>query len=289
MIDGPGANQLRRSELPGGAKSFELWRGPSRLTDEPVVAIVTGIGDPSKNPKTGEMAQVYFLLADVSPVDALRARDTRAICGECVHAPHRDSTCFVNAGFSVNNVWLSWRSGAIPVLPRSWWNKVFGDRHLRLGAYGDPAAAPDELSLTLAGASKGHTGYTHAWRERPALRQVCMASVSGDAERLEAEAQGWRAFQVVAMDRDTLRYLEPVSRDVAVCGASIERGKKTTCMACGACGGLASKARASIAVGAHGMKSAKFADVRGLGGGSGRDAPAQPEALALDDAWGFVP
>jgi len=256
-------------------KSFELWRGPSWLTDEPVVALASGIGQASLNPKTGDAVQVYFLRADMSPSDAVRARDTRAICGECLHAPHRDGTCYVNPFYAAENLWQSWAAGGCPPLHRDFWPSRLGSRFLRLGAYGDPAAGPDELSLDLAAAADGHAGYTHAWRDRPALRTVCMASVSGEAELAEAEAEGWRGFQVLAMDHRNLRYLEPVPAGSVACGASVERGKRTTCAACRACGGTSSKARASIVVGAHGRSAGKLAALRGLGRTAARSGMMQ--------------
>lgn len=271
-------------------KSVLLWQGPSELTDEPIVVLASGILDLSVNAKTGTMVQVYFLRADIAPGKAVAAKDTRAICGECAHAPHRDGTCYVNPAFGPTQLWLSWQRGDVPALDPSAWHNVFHDRYVRIGAYGDPAAAPDRVALDLAAASRGHTGYTHAWRDRPALKAVCMASVGSDAERQQAEAQGWRAFQVVAMNRDTLTYLEPVSPDVVICGASEERDKRTSCVECGACGGLASKAKASIAIGAHGVRIHKHAGVRGLG----RDARRYPKPESQEQAraggsWGFVP
>ncbi len=272
------------------AKSFELWRGPSSLDDAPVVVIASGVGVPSLNPKTGPVIQVYFLRADVSPCDAVTAKDTRSICGECVHAPHRDGTCYVNAAFGAHQLWLSWRRGDCPPLSREVWGRRFAGRFLRLGAYGDPASAPDDVSIAVVGAAEGHTGYTHAWRDRPLLRSVCMASVTGEADRLEAEAMGWRAFRVVPMNPDTHEYLELVPKDLATCGASVERGKRVTCIDCQACGGLSSKARASIVIGAHGTAHIRFAGVRGLGRDASRYASAtMPEALPADSEWGFVP
>lgn len=252
--------------------SFEVWRGLSWLTDEPVVALASGFGVPSRNPKTGAAVQVYFLRADVSPAEALRSRETRAICGECIHAPHRDGTCYVNPAYAAENLWRAWAAGGCPPLHRDFWESMLGARFLRLGAYGDPAAAPDELSHALAGAADGHAGYTHAWRDRPGLRSVCMASVSGEPERAEAEAAGWRAFQVLAMDTRTLRYMEPVPEGSVPCGASIERGKRTTCEACRACGGTSSKARASIVVGSHGTRAATLVGIRAKGGTARHDA-----------------
>lgn len=272
------------------AKSALLWLGPSELTDEPIVVLASGILDLSLNAKTGTMIQVYFLKADQAPGNAVAAKNTRAICGECSHAPHRDGTCYVNPAFGAQQLWLSWKRGDIPTLHRSAWRSVFQDRYVRIGAYGDPAAAPDWVSRDLAEVAKGHTGYTHAWRDRPELRHVCMASVGSDAERQEAEALGWRAFQVVAMDRDTLQYLEPVDPKVVICGASEERGKRTTCIECGACGGLASKANASIAIGAHGMRTFKHAGLRGLGRDAGRYRPLRRDGQARPaGSWGFVP
>ena len=273
------------------AKSYELWRGPSLVDDRPVVAIASCVGARSLNPKTGEAVQVYFLRADASPVDAVRARDARPICGECIHAPHRDATCYVNPAFGAQQLWLSWRRGDCPPLDRRHWPAVFRSRFVRLGAYGDPCCAPPWLSAEVAAAAGGHAAYTQAWRERADLRAIAMASVTSDAERREAEALGWRAFQVVPTDPRTLRHLEPVAKGVVVCAASAERGKRTTCVACRACAGLASKARASIAIGSHGSVAFRFAGVRGLG----RDAPRYPgeaeaaDALPLGSAWGAAP
>ncbi len=271
-------------------KSVVLWQGPSKLTDEPVIVLASGILALSLNAKTGTMIQVYYLRADVAPADAVSSKSTRAICGECIHAPHRDGTCYVNPAFGAHQLWLSWKRGDVPWLQRKHWPHVFGDRHVRIGAYGDPASAPDWVARDLAAVAKGHTGYTHAWRDRPELRHVCMASVASDTERQEAEERGWRAFQVAAIDPETLTYLEPVSAKVVVCGASAERGHKTTCIECGACGGLTSKAKASIVIGAHGMRRIKHAGLRGLGHEKVRYQNKQIQNCSNSEgSWGFIP
>src|SRR5678815_3837756 len=63
-----------------------VWQGASRLTGDPIVAIVTGLGArKSKNGKTGPMAQVFILRADMAPTDAVKLAKDDAICGGCKH------------------------------------------------------------------------------------------------------------------------------------------------------------------------------------------------------------
>jgi len=48
-----------------------VYQGPSMIDGAPIVAIVTGLTRKSKNEKTGNMAQVFILRADMSPLQAI--------------------------------------------------------------------------------------------------------------------------------------------------------------------------------------------------------------------------
>lgn len=48
------------------AQGYVVWRGNSPEDGAPLVAIATGFQDPSENPKTGPMVQVYLVREDIS-------------------------------------------------------------------------------------------------------------------------------------------------------------------------------------------------------------------------------
>jgi len=70
-----------------------------------------------------------------------------------------------------------------------------------------------------------------------------MASVDTPAERVEAEAMGWRTFRVRLPDEALLPH-------EAICPASAEAGHKLTCEKCMACDG-ANGRRGRIAIVVH--------------------------------------
>jgi hypothetical protein len=72
---------------PEGIRGLELWRGPSRLDGAPIVAIATGLAEPSSNPKTGPMVQTWILRADSSPQEAQRTGADASVCGDCPLRP----------------------------------------------------------------------------------------------------------------------------------------------------------------------------------------------------------
>jgi hypothetical protein len=96
---------------------------------------------------------------------------------------------------------------------------------------------------TLAQASDGHLGYTHAWRERPELAELCMASVHSLQERAEAKALGFRTYRIGEGF--------PVAEE-AWCPGSVEMGKKLQCVSCGVCDGQARGLRGDVFVRPHG-------------------------------------
>ena len=254
-------------EKPNGAV---IYHGPSQIDGQRIVIIATGLATGSTNRKTGDMIQTYILRADQSPIDAAKSGADESVCGKCPHrgmiaedwGPSTDGTldlmgrsninrtCYVNLGQGPLSVWRAWQRGAYPHMNADRLPQIaqllFG-RLVRLGTYGDPAAAPTALWDKILALAAGHTGYTHQWRVRQDLAQYCMASVDNEHERDEAQALGWRTFRVATNDTR--------AQSEVVCPASAEAGKKLTCAECLACCGNATKRRGSIVIQAHGSSA----------------------------------
>jgi hypothetical protein len=118
-------------------------------------------------------------------------------------------------------------------------------------SYFNPEARRSITSATRMVYAKARNGYTHQWRRFPEFQALCMASCDTEADHNEAKASGWRTFRV------RLAY-EPLARREIACPASKESGFKTTCADCRACGGLLAKAKADIAIVAHGPTARRF-------------------------------
>jgi hypothetical protein len=218
-----------------------FWRGPSLLTGDPILCLA---GKHTINAKTGPVIQVYILRADMNPVEAVRTNGDRAICGDCKLRGDagQDRACYVQWFRSPMNILRS------PSL--EWSVEQFAEaaagKHLRLGAYGDPAAVPIHVWTTALLFSAGWTGYTHQWRTcSPFFRTFLMASVDSREEYLEASERGWRSFRV-RLESEAL-----MSNEIA-CPASDEMGHRTTCHKCLLCMGT-SKTAKDIAIIAHGQ------------------------------------
>lgn len=232
-----------------------LYEGPSVLTGEPIVCILTGLNRPSQNPKTGPMLQTWILRADKPPTEAVQDGSDVAICGDCpLRGGFSERKCYVNVPQGPQAVWKAWKRGAYPLLVQNLAD-YFSDRMdavrgkaVRFGSYGDPAAVPEVIWHHLSVLSDRHTGYTHQWRHEnfdPRILELCMASVEtqADIEELQQRYPGARYFRV------RLPGEEKGAREVQ-CPASEEGGKRTTCYRCGLCNG-GQKGR-SISIEAHG-------------------------------------
>lgn len=231
-----------------------LYRGPSMLDGAPIVAIATGLAANSRNEKTGAMIQTWIVRDDISPVAAIKSGDDASICGDCMHRPAKGGSCYVKVFQAPRSVWESNRRGIYAQAADLAAIAAIGaDRVVRIGSYGDPAAVPVEVWQALTSRANAWTGYTHQWRNHPALAPYCMASVDSEAEAIMARANGWRTFRIrVAGGR-----LAP--KDEFVCPASEEAGKKTNCASCRACMGTSAKARVSPVIIAHGATARRFA------------------------------
>lgn len=240
----------------GNARGIVVYQGPSLLNGDPIVAIVTLR---SANAKTGDMAQLWILRADRSPTDAVNDGSDAAICGSCplrgtvTDGRNRDRGCYVTIHHGPTSVWRAWRRGSYPAVSRRAAARVLRGRMIRLGAYGDPAAVPRAVLLSLTSRAAGWTGYTHAWREGFALADLVMASVESDRDAVDAAALGFRAFRVTAGTERLPGHM--------VCPASTERGNRLQCWECGACSGADGR-RGSVQIAAHGGSAKARAALR---------------------------
>lgn len=228
---------------------FIFYRGPSMLDGAPIIAVATGTAKGSRNVKTGSEIQTWILRDDMSPVDAVKTGNDKSICGTCIHrGPNNDGSersCYVTVFQAPLVVWKTAQAGKYPTMGPVEARAAMAGKVVRLGSYGDPAAVPAHVWQALVADVTGHTGYTHQWRTNDDLRDLCMASCDNEFEQAIAKAQGWRTFRVMRQGDRML------PREI-VCPASKEAGAKTTCALCKACGGNGAKAKADIAIVAHG-------------------------------------
>jgi hypothetical protein len=238
-----------RAKKPTG---YVVYRGPSLLNGDPIVVIA--LVSQSTNGKTGRMRQTYILHDTLSPWQAVKAGKDECICGDCKHRGVNGSerTCYVDLGHGPSAVFDCFIRGGYPDISSdpAAIRALYIGRKVRLGAYGDPAAAPVSLWLNLTVNAKGWTGYTHQWRRFPAFKLLCMASVDSPSERAEARALGWRTFRAK-------RKGDPGEPLEIICPASEEAGKRTQCERCLLCAGDGRPAK-DIVIDVHGIGARNF-------------------------------
>ena len=235
-----------------------VYRGPSAIDGRPIVVILTGLkARGSKNAKTGELIQSWILRADVEPHTAVKTGDDASVCGQCPQRPLLasmlaraglpSSPCYVRTGEAPLSIYRAFRRGSYARAETvDQVRAALQGRQLRIGSYGDPAAAPVELWRMLASMADGHVGYTHQWQavgfDAAAWSPLVMASADTRAEARQAESIGMRYFRVSnGVDRQ--------DREVT-CPASVEGGRKAQCSDCMLCAGTTKRAR-SIVIADH--------------------------------------
>ena len=281
-----------------------LWQGASLIDGEPIVYVATAFAG-SDNEKTGAMVQT-FVLPDpraagiecngTSPAKIiawLKSTGARSICGDCPHAwqynektgEFEKGSCYVREyqapaavlGAIYRNAYLV----AGVDFPAAWIEYLAAGRAVRLGAYGDPAACPAEISAAFVSRAKTRTGYTHGWKSAfPAwrrnawrMRALVMASCDSAPDYRAAVDAGFRAFYVtphgvLENGRSALSVGAHVD-GAMLCPASSEfeaiilaiAGKRTNCAACGACSGAGGKGERmpNVFIPDHGPKKTKSA------------------------------
>lgn len=232
--------------MPMNANGIVFYRGPSMLTGDPIVAVITGLATRSHNPKTGPMLQAWILRADLAPMAAARANTDDAVCGDCGHRGDGGygRSCYVTLWLAPNQVYKQLAQYPVASWPDT--QRLLAGRHVRLGAYGDPAALPFEIWRMVLTQVAGWTGYTHQWRACDLRFQaILMASVDNPREFQDAQRAGWRTFRVRSSAEALMEGAE------VACPASAEEDHRATCQECELCRGQANPAR-SVSILAHG-------------------------------------
>jgi len=225
-------------------KGFVLCEFNSPLDNQPCVAILTLESD---NRKTGNMCQVWIMLRDINPVEAIETGADYSICGNCIHRKNnvtKKRSCYVNVGQSPNSIWKAYHRGAYPdavdniIAVR----RMLKGRSIRWGAYGDPALIPFPIFETINDLAVTHTGYTHQWKEKFAgiYKKYFQASCDGFNDYLDATAHGWKTFSVLPVGVTDKTFGK-------ICPATVERSQ-AQCLTCKLCDG----AKQNIFVEAHG-------------------------------------
>jgi hypothetical protein len=215
------------------------------LDGKPIFAVLTGIDNPSRNPKTGPMGQVWIMRSDINPIEATRINADVSVCGSCPLKGDKGvgRACYVQLFQAPNQIFKS--KALLKKPPKN----VYRHRAIRLGAYGDMAALPTEITRGIVEASVMTTGYTHQWKTcDQELSKYLMASCDSAADRALAVSMGWHTFRVKHPDQPRLKGEVP-------CPASKESKTLTTCYSCGRCNGQATK---DVVINVHGIGSKHF-------------------------------
>lgn len=222
---------------------YIAYEGPSEIDGAPIVVIVNKI-EGSKNAKTGDIVQSFIIRSDVNPVEALTTGADASICGDCVHRPITaketgEPPCYVQVAKSVLSVYNAYLRGRYVRADPATIARALAGKIVRIGTYGDGAAAPVRMWTQITRYAAGVRGYTHQWQndgfDHAAWSPLAMASADTLEQAALANLYGMRVFRVsVGVDRQP---------GETVCPASAEGGRKSTCAKCTLCSGTRIQAR----------------------------------------------
>jgi hypothetical protein len=229
---------------------YILYEGPSVIDGAPIVVIVNKLNG-SDNAKTGAIVQSFIIRSDVAPTDALKSGDDVSVCGQCEHRPIKAkhsgaAPCYVNVGRSVRAVYDAYKRGRYTRASVETIALALAGKSLRIGTYGDPAAAPVQVWQRVTRYVTARAGYSHQWDtpgfDHAAWAPLVMASADTVDQAARANLYGMRVFRVsIGADKQS---------GETTCPASVEGGRRATCQTCMLCGGT-SKAAKDIVIADH--------------------------------------
>jgi hypothetical protein len=223
---------------------YIAYEGASQIDGSPIVVIVNKIDNGSANAKTGAIVQTFIIRSDVNPVEALQTGADESICGDCEHRPALARKtgkvpCYVQVAKSVLAVYNAYKRGRYVKADPATIAHALQGKIVRLGTYGDPFAAPVGVWNQIIRYAAGHRGYTHQWQradfDAQAWSPLVMASADTIDQAAHANLLGMRVFRVsIGVDKQA---------GEAVCPASAEGNRKSTCAKCTLCAGTSISAR----------------------------------------------
>ena len=227
-------------------KSGIIYRGPSEIDGEEIIAIATYS---NSNSKTGQVVQTYIIREDIDPREASKTGQDYSICGDCPMRGNvttdparkiaKNRKCYVNLGQGVLIVYNAYKRGVYQDA-RNCISELGKDRFVRIGTYGDPAAVPGIVWTQLLEDATTWTAYTH---QKPWRPDIAMQSADTHIEAKQHWAESRRTFRVIQNVDDLDK------RNEILCPASKEAGRRVQCAACKLCkGSLKAK---SIAIVLH--------------------------------------
>jgi len=227
-----------------------IYRGPSEIDGQPIVVVAIWS---STNRKTGDMLQTYILRSDLDPLTINKLGEDYSICGDCAlrgtptldpdKKQAEDRPCYVVLGQGPTQVWKGLQRGIYPDHTTPQQRRALGrGRMVRIGTYGDGAAAPEYVWDQLLDGAEGHNAYSHNGGDP----FIYMVSADSLPQAQAAWSSGFRTFRVV---HDT-SHLQP---NEILCPSS--RGVQ--CVDCRLCGGSQVRAK-SIAIVVHGNGAKHF-------------------------------
>jgi hypothetical protein len=146
-----------------------IHRGPSKIDGQPIIVVAIWA---STNRKTGDMLQTYIMRSDIDPLTANKYGEDYSICGNCAlrGTPTLDPTkkqaedrpCYVVLGQGPMVVFKGLQRGIYPDYTNRQQRRALGrGRMVRIGTYGDGAAAPRFVWDDLLFEAEGHNAYSH--------------------------------------------------------------------------------------------------------------------------------
>ena len=232
-----------------------IYKGKSPKNNQPITAILSGLDTPSKNPKTGNMAQIDILLEDIHPWEAIKTGQDAAICGDCPMRPSQKNIndenvdCYVNTMHGPASKYKAMKRGAYLQLEPLAVGQILKARNLsvRFGSYGDPAMLPFEVIDTIIKtAGTSYTSYTHQYMmpwfdSRHLIYSMASVDHINTVEKLQAIHPNARYYKI-ADDYNNL-----ASNEIACPSdknkTDIFGNRLVTCSNCGLCSGTKKQAK----------------------------------------------
>ena len=224
------------------APSKPVKRASAYVVEYPSFYLAFTALNGSENRKTGNMVQTYL-------IDKERLiSEPKTFGAKCEQCPMVDK-CYVSRDkLSVRKALVKLTQGEATSYAFATLDEVLPllqGRLVRLGTYGDPSAIPLDDLKRICESAKGHTGYTHFWREIDTdYSAYLMSSCESLSDELLSNALGYRAFRVLLDDQETH---ETTQKSVQCLNASVG----LTCAECLLCSGTKGKGSSNIYIHEH--------------------------------------